>query len=362
MTTDVVRARLARTGGLVVVLMALSAPASAGAVTFGADLTALPANNTPNTTCANLPPGAVLYPLNSPSCMWSYLGSGTNSLVPPSPGVVTAVRVKVGATTGKMRVNVIRFLFRQTGDVAHPFSAGPFLEAYGPEFTPAANAVTTVPVNLSMKVDPSPAPTDLQTIEVIDALALEVEAPNVPIPFFSAPGALTYPVYPGPTSQGLQAPSPNGLPTFGTIGFGVLMSADLTPDAGAPAGGGPGGAPAAPPQLPAPAALPVVRPPAGAVPVRGGVATLPLLCQVADCSGLVTLLRGGAGAAAKRTPASLGTAGFSAKAGATARVRVRLNRTGRALLARRRTAKVTAKVTFTKGGGQPATFAVTLKR
>ena len=328
---------------------------SAHAITFGADLAATPANDAPNTTCAHLPPGALFQPVGSPSCMWSYIGSGTSTLVAPARGVVNAVRVKVGATTGPMRVNVIRFLFRQTGDAAHPFSAGPFLETYGPQFTPAANAVTTVPASLSMKVDPTPALTDTTTIQVIDALALEVQAANVPVPYFAAAGALTYPVYPGPTAQGLPAPSPNGLPTYGTIGFGVLMSADLTPDAGAPA---PGPAPA----VPTPTARPTVRLPATGT-VRNGATRLPIVCQVADCSGLISLLRG-AGAAtatAKRTTA-LGSAKFSAKAGTTKRVTVKLNRAGKRLLAKSRRVKVTARVTFTAGGGAPVSVPLTLRR
>jgi hypothetical protein len=271
---------------------------------------------------------------------------------------VTTVRVKVGATTGKMRVNVIRFLFRQTGDAAHPFSAGPFLEAYGPEFTPAANAITPVPVNLSMKEDSTPALTDLSTIQVIDALALEVEAPNVPVPLFSAPGALSYGIYPGPTSQALAAPSPNGLPSTLTLGLGVLMSADLTPDAGAPAP-----TPGTAPTLPAPTGVPAVRLPKGAVPVKGGVATLPIACQVADCTGLVTLLRSaGAAAAAKRQPATLGATKFTAKAGTTARVKVKLNRAGKSLLKKHRSVKVRARVTFTSGGGKAVAATITLKR
>lgn len=340
------------------VLIALALPAAAHAVTFGADLNGLPANDAQAGFCSNPPPG-LFYPANSPSCMWSYQGTGANSLVAPASGVVNTVRVKVGATTGKMRVNVIRFLFRQTGDAAHPFSAGPFLEAYGPEFTPTANAVTSVPVNLSMKEDSTPALTDLQTIQVIDALALEVEAPNVPVPLFSAPGALSYGVYPGPTSQSLAAPSPNGLPSTLTLGLGVLMSADLTPDAGAPAP-----APGAPaPTLPAPAGVPAVKLPKGNVPVKNGTATLPIACQVADCSGLVTLLRAaGAAAAAKKPAASLGSAKFTAKAGTTARVKVKLNRAGKALLKKHRSVKVKARVTFTSGGGKPAAATITLKR
>jgi hypothetical protein len=124
---------------------------------------------------------------------------------------VTNVRVKVGATTGRMRVNVVRFLFQQNlGDPSHPTSAGPFLEAYGPEFTPTANAVTAVPTSLPVEVDPTPAPNDYTSIQVIDAIAIEVEEGGVPPPIFPRP-SLFYASYPGPTALGLAAPSTNAL-------------------------------------------------------------------------------------------------------------------------------------------------------
>lgn len=338
----------------------LAVPGMAQAVTFGANLDALPANDAPNTTCAQAPPG-LLFPVGSGSCMWSVIdtaATGSASLSAPASGVVTAVRVKVGATTGPMRVNVIRFLFRQTGDPAHPFSAGPFLQAYGPEFTPQANAVTTVPANLSMKEDPTPALTDTQTIQVIDALALEVRAGNVPFPFFTRSTALTYLAYPGPTAAGLPAPDPNPLNSALGGGYGVLMSADLTPDSAAPT---PGPAPG-PGPAPTPTPVPTIALPKGTARVRDGRATVPISCRGADCAGVLQLLRRGGKAAATRRAVSYGSARFSAKAGATTNVKITLNKAGRALLRTRRSAKVTVKVTFSAGGGQPAAYPLTLKR
>jgi hypothetical protein len=279
------------------------------------------------------------------------------------------VRVKVGTTTGQMRVNVIRFLFQQTGDNAHPISAGPFLEAYGPEFTPAANAVTTVPTSLAMQEDPSPAPGDTHTIQVIDALALEVESSTVPIPIFGDPGVLTYPIYPGPTGANVPAPSPNALTSYTSISYGVLMNADLSPGtavAPQPQPPAPAPGPAPGPLAPVtPAPLPTVKLPASTLPVRNGVAPLTLLCQVVDCSGRVTLAPAAATAraAAKRKQAvTYGTAAFKAKAGKKAKVRIKLNTAGRALLKHRKSVKVQAKVTFTAGGGKAQSFRVTLKR
>jgi len=350
-----------RTTLLLTVSVLVVLASSARAVTFGADLANLPANNSATATCAQAPPGLDFSgPFGSPSCMYSYQGIGatTDTLTPPGGGVVNAVRVKVGTTTGKMRVNVIRFLFRQTGDAAHPFSAGPFLEAYGPEFTPTANSITTVPTNLSLKVDGTPLLSDLQTIQVIDALALEVEASNVPIPLFST-GALTYPVYPGPTAQGLPAPSPNGLPSFSTYGYGVLMNADITLDAGGPAGP----TPVTPVTPVTPGALlPVVQLGSPTATVQANIARLPIVCQVVDCSGQLTLLQGATAAATTKKAVSLGSAKFALKAGAKGTVKVKLNARGRTLVKRSKKLKVTARVTFSSAGGKTASYPVTLKR
>src|SRR4051812_40708623 len=275
---------------LIAVVFALSAgEAQAAVVPFGPDLAPLAANADPRAACASGTPTPIPMGIGG-SCMWSFMGigAGAASLVPPAAGTVTAVRVKVGPVTGRMRVNVIRFLFRQTGDNAHPSTAGPFLEAYGPEFTPAPNGVPTVAVNLPMQVDATPAPNDLSTIQVIDALALEVETPTTPIPLYSAPGVLSYFSYPGPTAAGVPAPSPNGIASL-TSGYGVLMNADLTTAdapvrAPPPTPAGPGGGGAAPP------AIPTARLGRTAVDVRDNALSLPVLCQVVDCSGTVTLV------------------------------------------------------------------------
>ncbi len=108
---------------IAVVLAALFAgEARAAVVPFGPDLAPLAANADPRASCASGTPTPIPMGVGG-SCMWSFMGigAGAASLVPPAPGTVTAVRVKVGPVTGRMRVNVIRFLFRQTGDNAHPF-------------------------------------------------------------------------------------------------------------------------------------------------------------------------------------------------------------------------------------------------
>jgi hypothetical protein len=327
--------------------LTLTTPAGAGSVTFGPDIDNLPANDTPNTTCAHTPSG---YSGSPPaSCMWSMFDSSSrNTLGAPASGTVTRIRVKVGQTTGPMRVAVIRFLFQQTGDPSHPTSAGPFLEAYGPQFTPAAGAITPVGTSLPMREDPTPPYYDTQTIQVIDVLALEVLSTTVPIPLYSAPGVLTYPIYPGPTSSGTPAPSSNALPSYTNTGVGVLMNADLQ------TASSPGG--------PAPTPLPAIGLRSTTVPVARNVAALPIRCSGADCAGAIQLLKLAGAAATKPKNVSYGSARFKVKAGRAATVKITLNRAGRALLKHHRTAKVYARTTFSSGGGKTRSVRVTLKR
>lgn len=339
----------------------LCAPASASALTFGADLSGPPVQ-TP--TCPQIAAAVAVLPPASPSCMVTFLGASPATLSPPASGTVTAVRVRAGANPGPMRINVVRFLFQQTGDPARPSTAGPFLEAYGPQFTPAANTVTTVPTSLAMTVTGTPDPSDLKTIQVIDVLALEILGSNIGVPLYKVDGALTYPVFPGPTGQSLAAPSPNALTSFTTTGAGVGMSADFEPSGNPnvtptpPTSPGTAGAGGGQATRPGTLITPKLLLPATTARLRDGGVSLPLTCQGADCAGTIQLLaRGGAAA-----PATYGSARFAMKAGAKKQVRIKLNAKGRALVKRRKKVKLTAKVTFSKGGGATQRFTVTVKR
>jgi hypothetical protein len=56
-----------------------------------------------------------------------------------------------------------------------------------------------------------------------------------------------------------------------------------------------------------------------------------------------------------------GSARFSVPVGKTAMIKVKLGAAGRKLLKQHHSARVWANVTFTAGGGRPASVAVTLK-
>jgi hypothetical protein len=96
------------------------------------------------------------------------------------PGTVVSANIRVGAVTGPMRFVRMRILFQngQSGYDRACCSA----EQYGAVFTPAANSITTVPLNFQMVRDPTPSPNDNTTIAAADLVGLEVLAPNVPIP------------------------------------------------------------------------------------------------------------------------------------------------------------------------------------
>lgn len=244
-----------------------------------------------------------------------------------------------------MRVNVIRFLFQQTGDPAHPLTAGPFLEAYGPQFTAAPNSVNTVSVSLPMTVTGTPDPADTTTIQVIDALALELLSPNTTVPVFVSPGALSYPSIPGPTSLGLPAPSPNTLQTFPGVGAGVLMNADFT---AAGQGGGP------PPVTPSPSLSLPTKP----LPVRKGSVRIPISCVGAQCDGVLTL--GPRVSATAKKSKVYGKKSFAVAAGSSQKVKVSLTKVGRKVVRRHKKLPVTAGVRFSSGLTQA--IPLTLKR
>lgn len=374
--------RIAALAGVLAVLACV--PAAAGALTFGTDL------NQPANAPLRCEEGVLnqftlefnFGPFNG-NCTWSsvVVGSSTESLTAPGSGTVTTVRVKMGPNTGPMQIDVVRFLFRQTGNPGKPELACCFLQAYGPVFEPPANAVTTVPTSLHVTVEPTPPPNDTTTIAATDQLALSSLNPSVQVPLFATNNGgndlnvLSYAWYPAPTAGTVPAPSPNPINGFADLsGFKVLMNADFeaagAAGGGAPAGGGGGGggAPAVGPPAPA---LPAINLPRLTIPVRGNTATVPIQCLVANCAGTINLQsaqQAGAARAASTSKAkrpklvSYGTAKFSLKAGTTGKVKVKLNASGRKLLKGRKKAKVWANVRFSSGGGAPKSTRVTLKR
>ncbi len=349
--------------------VALAAPAAALAVPFGANL-ALPANVAFDCTALPLPnafgTGFVLVPVPSGAQTCTWMASGTvnqptaGSFLVPVAGTVTQVSVRVGPVTGPMQVVVLR-AFRDFFSTASPVCCTEV--ARTPPFTPAPNAVTTIQTALPVRKDVVPDPVNRSV--TFDALALSVLAPGVPIPAFDSgrhnpadfdrPSALVYHPAVGPGQEAFANSS-------GVGGFQVLLAADVTPSARGrgPAGGGPVGT--------VPAAIRLVR---QAVTVRDGRAPVLITCSLATgrCVGILRLQSRAAGAGARAAASrgrrrartvTYGSARVDVAAGRSARVRVRLNRAGRALLRGREQRRVWVNATV--GGRAVPAVRLTLRR
>lgn len=161
----------------------LALPGAASAVTFGADLSRAPDNTT---TCFQFFQPFV----NAPSCSFESQNpsTGESGFPPVGRGIVTRVRVRVGPVTGPMQI-VVEQALRQDNpsDPGHPTYACCKAIQLSQVFTPNANAITEVPVNLSVRQDISPDPAS--GLYVDQHLALSVLAPDVPIPAVTDPGA-----------------------------------------------------------------------------------------------------------------------------------------------------------------------------
>lgn len=151
-----------------VVLALLVAP-SAEAKPFGANLRRA-ANNT--ATCQSL----VLFQ-RVPSCSWTTSGALFNpreSLLVPGTGIVTTVSVKVGRTTGPMRIAVLQSLRREnSGEAACCIG-----RRQSRVFTPRRNAITRITVNFPVSVTFNRR----SRIYAFDSLFVTMENPNTPIP------------------------------------------------------------------------------------------------------------------------------------------------------------------------------------
>lgn len=142
----------------------------------------------------------------APSCLLITFFNGAEST---QEGTVVSANIRIGPVTGPMRFVKARILYQSvTGQACCS------VQQYGPIFTPTANAITTVPLNFQMTEDHVPQPTD-PTIVANDLVALEVLAPDVPIPGVwtnnggSDLGLPNYLYLPAMTTRGLNAPTQN---------------------------------------------------------------------------------------------------------------------------------------------------------
>jgi hypothetical protein len=327
---------------------------TAAAIPFGADLNR-PATSTVD--CTILPSGTFGFPTNVPNCTWTALGrlgdfsEGLN--VPAGRGTITAVRVRVGPTTGPMQAIVFRSL-RDPNSTAQPVCCQ--VQSLSTVFTPAPNAVTTVQVNFPVVNDRVVEP-GLLALR-FDTLALSVLALGVPIPAhntgnfdpLTAQGGLGF--YPAFSRLGEERVGPAGL-----AGYQLLVQGEWVPT---PEGATP------PPVGVSPVAIRLVQP---VVSIAGPTASVGLVCgPAAPCAGIVRLqsqpVRVGASEqarshATKPRLVTYASSRFSLAPGEQRRVSAKLTSVGRKIPGTKSATRAWLNVTV---GGKPfASTRVTLR-
>jgi hypothetical protein len=348
-----------RRGTLVLFLLlpALAAfPSAAAAVTFGANLAREPDNAA---TCISVQ----IIPIYGPTCsvVSNDPTTGESSFPPAGEGIVSTVRVKVGPTTGPMQIAEEEALRKDNpADPGHPIYACCKLVALSPVFTPAANAITAIPVNFPVKQDLAPEESGYY---VDDHLSLSVLDANVPIPAATDPNAgvgIWFPAW--------QAIGEERAGIYGTAGGMVLFNADWNPATEAAPNGGAAATGAA---LALPRTARVVN----------GRALLPLVCNLTQaCRGLLRLQNRPAGGAArlpargrsgglrrrrgkrKRGAITYAKVRFTIPAGRRKIVRAKLQGAGIRLLRRHPKAGVWANVAFKGAAATVPPAKLTLKR
>ncbi len=258
--------------------LTLAPAALAQTTTFGASLSEAP-DVTFGCNAFPIGNGGTQTPLgNDSSCTWSTPTNPTSPtegmLTPAGAGTITAVRLRVGPTTGPMAVVVL-----QVEEAAESGMVSCCEASYvGETFTPAANSVTTIPTDLPVRTDGSGEESS-PGLEVGDILALSILSDEVPIPAINETGSGLAPN---------ELPSDNvEFPAFlqgqtaddsGTVGYQLDMNADWTSGTPAPA------------PAPTPAPAPKLSIGTGTPIIKGGDIHLKLGCATAAaCSGSVAI-------------------------------------------------------------------------
>lgn len=339
------------------IVLALTVPAGASAVTFGADLSR-PADSPYDCTLAPSTIGGPLEGLvgsGAQTCTWWTIGANLGSdlseghVVPYGGGTITKARVKVGPTTGPMQIVVLRSLRHpgSLGDVGCCFPVG-----HSEVFTPAPNGITEVPMNVAARHDTDPA----SGVNNYDHIALSVLAPGVPVPadytgasLYAPSGGSMYPHY---------EPGTERVTGYGAlVGFQVLINADIEKTTTGGTTTGP--------------VDPGVNPltlGAGLGPVQGSRIGLPFVCSSAEeCAGLVRLqqyastqVRSSGRVQRAEGGKTYGKSNFAIPGGTSQDVPVKLNKAGKKLLKRKKQAKVYVNASL--ASGQTLSQRITLKR
>lgn len=335
--------------GAVALLLVL--PSAAGALTIGANLNR-PANAAYG--CETVPGvdafgGRQFFPSGQTSCTYMPTGSLDNfsegTAAPSGASIATRVQVKAGNVTGPMRITVSR----QLGSTSVGYTCCHFARQ-SQVFTPRRNGITTVNVRLPLvsEVD------GVNGLITQDYLAISVLAPGVPIPAHEIgnPGNINNPGAAGffPHIR----PGQSRTDFHGLGGLQPLIRAEVIPICGLSAAAATTGAGRAVTSAGG------CRPPfgTGTGSRRGGTIRIPSTCNVTfACLGrLVLQSRRSPDAAivsAKRRTYASGR--FKVGAGKKGSAKIKLTRTGKALLRKKRRATVWANATFGHGADKVVT-------
>lgn len=321
-------ARIARlTVGCVLYLAiaASSSMAATGPVTFGANL-----GQGPDVTfgCDVIPFEFSGPAAGGPSCTWGSplfdVGSvAAGGLNVPGTGTVYQVKLRVGTSTGPMQLVVLRTLFDPNDVVNNQCCVA---QARSSVFTPVANGITTLNVDLPVGEEDSPT----ATVDYLDQVGLSVLEDGVAIPLINE---TSLPVNAQPVddynqpAMGLGASQHAADPD----GYALDMQAAWYP----------------PGQSPATAVIP-----AQPVTVNGSNALVPVDCSLAPCAGTVTVqgqpvAKKARAAAGKSKTVTYASGTFNLTAGASRSVPAKLSSQGRALAHKHTRLKVTIIVKLT---------------
>ncbi|HXB65708.1 MAG TPA: hypothetical protein VNV42_12635 [Solirubrobacteraceae bacterium] len=367
----------------------IALPATAGAQTFGPNLSTLEPDNKVGCEVNPFLGG----PIAASSCTWSSnvpLGEdATNpngAQIPPGgDGTISQVSVKVGPITGPMQVEVLReeleFVEVGTPNVHARVSCCDAIEQ-SQVFTPTANSITSEAVDLPVEVEEHPNPqTGLLTADI---LGLSVLSDKVPVPAVDERALLVLDqagtdAWAPAITQGQQVLADE------QTGYLVLMDAVWNPAPSATPIATPTPTPAPTPKSSAAPPVPTLSFPAGALArIKGTGALVNLDCgAAAACDGTVRIQSapGGQAAAVLKAARAAGHKGhkrtakhhksavityasgsFSLAAGQSQAVDAKLSSTGKQFARKHKRLKVWVVVTLSNTTpAKVSSQAVTLK-
>jgi hypothetical protein len=367
-----------------VAALAIALPATAGAQTFGPNLSTLEPNN--EVGCEVDP--FLGESIKATSCTWSSnvpLGEdATNPNGAQNPpngdGTISQVSVKVGLTTVPMQVEVLReeleFVEVGTPNVHARVSCCKAIEQ-SQVFTPAANSITNEPVDLPVEVEEHPNPqTGLLTADI---LGLSVLADEVPVPAVDE-HALSVFDQAGTDAWAPAITAGQQVLADEATGYLVLMDAVWTPTPSAPPVSNPNPTPISTPiaaPSPTPMVVPTVSfPSAGTLArIKGANALVSLDCGAGTaCDGTVSMQSAPTGQIAavaarrkgkKRRNSQVVTyasGSFDLAAGQSQAVGAKLSSAGKQLARKHKRLRVWINVRLTNAkSGKVISHAVTLK-